>query len=61
MQGFKQGNSCVCRLSSITHEMYQSFDNGFEVRGTFLESPKLLIKSLAQRSYFHMKTKWGGG
>ena len=41
---FKQGDSCIYQLLSITHEIYQSFDNGFEVRGIFLISPKLLSK-----------------
>ena len=33
--GFKQGDSCIYQLLSITHEIYQSFDTGFEVRGIF--------------------------
>ena len=33
---FKQGYSCIYQLLSITHEIYQSFDNSFEVRGIFL-------------------------
>ena len=27
--GFKQGDSCIYQLLSITHKNYQSFDNGF--------------------------------
>ena len=42
--GFKQGDLCIYQLLSITYEIYQSFDNGFEVRGIFFISPKLLIK-----------------
>ena len=41
--GFKQSDSCVYQLLSITHEIYQSFDNGFEVRGIFLDISKGLI------------------
>ena len=41
---FKQGDSCIYQLLSITYEIYQLFDNGFQVRGIFLISPKLLIK-----------------
>ena len=42
---FKQGDSCIYQLLSITHETYQSFDNIFEVRSiSFLISPNLLIK-----------------
>ena len=33
--GFKPGDSCTNQLISITHEIYQSFDDGFEVRGVF--------------------------
>ena len=30
--GFKQGDLCIYQLLSITHDIYQSFDNGLEVR-----------------------------
>ena len=33
--GFKQGDSCISQLLSITHEIYQSFDNDFEVTKRF--------------------------
>ena len=29
--GFKPGDSCINQLLSITHEIYSSFDDGFEV------------------------------
>ena len=32
------------QLISITHEIYQSFDNGFEVRGVFLDISKAFDK-----------------
>ena len=35
--GFKPGDSCTNQLLAITHEIYKSFDEGFEVRGVFLE------------------------
>ena len=38
--GFKPGDSCVDQLISITHKMYQSFDDGLEVRGVFLNMSK---------------------
>ena len=38
--GFKQRDSCVYHLLSTTHGIYQSFDNGFEVRGVFLDISK---------------------
>ena len=37
---FKPGDSCTNQLISITHEIYQSFDAGFEVRGVFLDISK---------------------
>ena len=42
--GFKQSDSCIYQLLSITHEIYQSFDNGFEVRGIFLDISKAFDK-----------------
>ena len=42
--GFKPGVSCINQLISITHEIYQSFDDGFKVRGVFLDMSKVLIK-----------------
>ena len=33
---FRPGDSCINQLLSITHEIYQSFDNNLEVRGVFL-------------------------
>ena len=35
--GFKPGDSCINQLLSITHEFYQSFGDGYEVRGVFLD------------------------
>ena len=35
--GFKQGGSCINQLLSITHEIYQSLHQGYEVRGMFLD------------------------
>ena len=34
---FKPGDSCTNQLLAITHEIYKSFDEGFEVRCVFLE------------------------
>ena len=42
--GFKPGDSCINQLLAITHEMYKSFDDGFEVRGVFLDISKRLTK-----------------
>ena len=35
--GFKPGDSCINQLLSITHDIYKSFDCGYEVRGVFLD------------------------
>ena len=33
--GFKQGDSCINRLLSIAHDIYQSLDQVCEVGGVF--------------------------
>ena len=38
--GFKPGDSCINQLLSSTHEIYSSFDDGFEVRSLFLDISK---------------------
>ena len=43
---------------SSTHEIYKSFDDGYEVRGVFLDISKAFDKSLAQWTYLKIKTKW---
>ena len=42
--GFKPGDSCINQLLSITHEFFQSFDEGFEVRSVFLDISKAFNK-----------------
>ena len=42
--GFKPGDSCITQLLSIKHEIYKSFDDGFEVRGIFLDISKAFDK-----------------
>ena len=42
--GFKPGDSCVNQLLSITHEIYQSFDDNLEVRAAFLDISKAFDK-----------------
>ena len=42
--GFKPGDSCINQLLSITHEIYSSFDDGFEVRSLFLDISKAFDK-----------------
>ena len=38
--GFKPGDSCINQFLSITHEIYQSFDEDFDVRSVFLDISK---------------------
>ena len=42
--GFRPGDSCVNQLLAIIHEIYKSFDEGFEVRGVFLVISKAFDK-----------------
>ena len=42
--GFKPDDSCINQLLSITHETYKSFDNGYEVRGVYLDISKAFDK-----------------
>ena len=42
--GFNPGDSCINQLLSITHEIYKPFDDGFEVRGVFLDISKAFDK-----------------
>ena len=41
---FKPSDSSVNQLLAITHEIYISFDDGFEVRGVFLDISKVFDK-----------------
>ena len=41
---FKPDDSCTNQLISITHEIYQSFDDRFEVTGVFLDICKTFGK-----------------
>ena len=42
--GFKQGDSCINQLLSITHDIYQSLDQGYELRDVFLDISKAFDK-----------------
>ena len=53
--GFKPGDSCINQLVSITHGIYESFNEEYEVRGVFLEISK------AFDNVWHeglIRTKW---
>ena len=42
--GFRPGDSCINKLLSFNHEIYQSFDNSLEVRAVFLDISKAFDK-----------------
>ena len=42
--GFKQWDSLINQLLSITHDIYQSLDRDYEVRGVFLDISKAFDK-----------------
>ena len=53
--GFKPGDSCINQLLSITHEIYKSFDDGFKVRGAFLDISKVFDKVWHKGIVFRLK------
>ena len=42
--GFRRGDFCINQLLSVTHKIYQSFDDDLEVRGVFLDIFKAFDK-----------------
>ena len=42
--GFKQGDSYINQLLSITHDIYQFLDQGYEVRGVVSDISKAFDK-----------------
>ena len=53
--GFKTGNSCINQLISITHEIYKSFDDGYEVRGVFHDISKAFDKVWHQGLHYKLR------
>ena len=53
--GFKPGDSCIGQLLSITHEIYKYLDDGWEVRGIFLDISKAFDKGWDQGVLFNLK------
>ena len=52
---FKPGDSCINQLLTIAHEIYKSFDDGFEVRGVFLGISKAFDKVWHEGLIFKLK------
>ena len=53
--GFRPGDSCVNQLLSITHEIYQSFDDNLEVRAVFSDISKAFDKIWHKGLIFKLK------
>ena len=52
---FKPGDSCTNQVFAITHEIYKSFDEGFEVRRVFLDILKVFDKVWHEDLIFKLK------
>ena len=53
--GFNPGDSYVNQLLSITHKICESFDDGFDVRGVFLDISKAFEKVWHKGIIFKLK------
>ena len=53
--GFKPGDRCINQLLSLTHEIYKSFDDGFEVWADFLDISKAFDKVWHKGIIFKLK------
>ena len=53
--GFRPGDSSIYQLLSITHEIYKSFEDGFEVTGVVLDISKAFDKVWAKGIIFKLK------
>ena len=52
---FKPSDSCINQLLAITHEIYKSFNDGFEVGGVFLDISKAFGKLWHESLIFKLK------
>ena len=53
--GFKLGNLCINQLLCITHDIYQSLDDGLRTRGVFLDISKAFDKVWHMGLLFKLK------
>ena len=57
---FKPGHSCINQLLSIRHDIYKSFNDGFEVKGVFLDISKAFHKVWHEGLIYKLKLKQNG-
>ena len=53
--GFKPRDSCISQLLCITHDIYQSLDDGLETRAVFLDISKAFDKVWREGLFFKLK------
>ena len=53
--GFNASDSCINQLLSITHVMYHSMDEGYEIRGALLDTSKVFDQVLHEVLVFKLK------
>ena len=53
--GFKTSDSCINQLFSITDEIYKSFDDGYELRGVFVDISKASDKVWHQGLHYQLR------
>ena len=53
--GFKTVDSCINQILSITHDIWKSFDEGYAVRGVFLDISKAFDKIQHEGIIFKFK------
>ena len=54
---FKPGDSCVNQLLAITHVIFSSFDDNYEVRGVFFDILKAFDKVWQEGIFYKLKRK----
>ena len=59
--GFKSGDSCINQLLAITHNIHKSLDQGYEVRGVFLDISKAFDRVWHEGLIFKLKKNGIGG